>query len=134
MAYIFNGAVATLSNGTRFYVTSSQGSVNFKGRKVLPDETLSSELYNVPRRAVVEAEYATGELGNNILKSLESDIELRLGVVVRFKKPVKGFESDQRWVVIREANGTFSLAPLGGDVKGRYLRGVSPAQVEVIEI
>ncbi len=56
----------------------------------------------------------------------------REGTVFRFRNATGNHAG--AWVVIRVNGDTFSAARLGGSPDGHYVRGISPASVETIDL
>lgn len=129
MSYsLYPGLVAKTWQG-EYLVDSCRGHVNVKGRKVV-DGKVTDMNYNIPRASITD----TRPLTPLEQSSLMTDVKVRIGAVVRFKKAAKGRAADALFVVFKMAgDGSFSVIDLGGNQESRYFRGIRSQSVELVD-
>lgn len=125
---LYPGLVAITWQG-EYLVDSCRGSKNVKGRKVV-DGKVTDMNYVIPRVSIKD----TRPLAPHEKVTSESDVKVRIGAVVTFKKAPKNHSTDTKFVVFKMAgDGSFSVIELGGNRESRYFRGIRPSSVELVD-
>jgi hypothetical protein len=125
---LYTGLVAITFQG-EYLIDSTRGSVNVKGRKIV-DGQITDLNYVIPRTSIKD----TRPLAPLETATAESDVKVRTGSVVRFKKAMKNHTADTLFVVFKmSGDGSFNVIELGGNSKSRYFRGIRPNSVEVMD-
>lgn len=126
---IYPGLVALTYSGAEYLVDSTRGSKNVKGRKIV-DGQVTDSVYVIPRAGVKD----TRPLSPLETATSTSDVKVRTGSVVFFKKAMKGYSEDTLFVVFKVAgDGSFNVIEVGGNKESRYFRGVRPGSVVVVD-
>jgi hypothetical protein len=126
---LYPGQVAITSQG-EYLIDSTRGTKNIKGRKIV-DGAVTDLNYMIPRALVKD----TRPLAPHEKATAESDVKVRTGSVIRFKKTTKQWSSETLFVVFKVAgDGTFNVIELGGNEESRYFRGIRAQSVEVVDV
>jgi len=125
---LYPGLVAVTSQG-EYLIDSTRGHVNVKGRKIV-DEVVTDLVYVIPRVGIKD----TRPLSPLEKVASVSDVNVRTGSVVKFKKAMKNHSADTLFVVFKmSGDGSFNVIELGGNKESRYFRGIRPGSVEVVD-
>lgn len=125
---LYPGLVAVTWQG-EYLIDSTRGSKNIKGRKII-DGQVTDLTYVIPRAGIRD----TRPLAPHETASAESDVKVRTGSVVKFKKAMKNHSADTLFVVFKmSGDGSFNVIELGGNSESRYFRGIRPGSVEVVD-